>query len=239
MKRTFLLLAALLSLSSFAQALWTSAEVKGDINKRFSVSAEVDYRTSDKLKSTERFDVNISTQYRIFKWLRANAGFTFIDQHVGLSTTKKGNIIPAYWQPKYRWQVGLTGKYSFDRFTISLREQLQVTYRTSQYVSKYSSSGKPKDDEYIAWRTKTKLRSRLGIEYDIKKTPLEPFANIELYNCLNDNMAKDKLRFTIGTDIKLNKRNAFSIYYRYIDEADDDDPSGNIIGVGYTHKFHF
>ncbi|MCC8114772.1 MAG: DUF2490 domain-containing protein [Bacteroidales bacterium] len=239
MKALLLSLMLAIAIPASSQSLWTSAGAKGQITKRLSVSAEAEYRTTDQLKATDRWDIGVGAQLRIMKWLSAGVGFTFIDQREPLEVTKKGNIIPSYWQPKYRYSVGLTGSYTISRLELSLREQVQFTHRTSQYVSKYSSSGAAKDDEYISSKTKTKLRSRLKAEYNIPKCPLTPFASFEIYNSLNDDMHTDKIRVTAGADWRINKHNYIELYYRYIDHSDDDEPHGNIIGVGYTYKFRF
>lgn len=35
---------------------------------------------------------------------------------------------------------------------------------------------------------------------------------------------------------KFNKKHSVSLFYRYIDKADDDEASGNVIGIGYKFK---
>lgn len=80
------------------------------------------------------------------------------------------------------------------------------------------------------------LRSRLEAEYNIRKSRFTPFASYELYNSLSSGFSRDKSRWTVGTDYKFNKRHSLSLFYRYIDTQDDDDPSTHIIGIGYKFK---
>ena len=60
---------------------------------------------------------------------------------------------------------------------------------------------------------------------------------IELYN----SWGIEKIRYNIGTDLRLSKQHNLSIYYRYQDmkhaDADDYDPDMHYIGVGYKFKF--
>ena len=57
------------------------------------------------------------------------------------------------------------------------------------------------------------LRSRIQAEYDIPLCTWTPNASVELYNA----WSVQKVRYTIGADWKINKKNSFSIYYRFQD----------------------
>lgn len=84
------------------------------------------------------------------------------------------------------------------------------------------------------------LRSRLKVEYDIRRSAFEPFASIEWYNTLNNPQGNsmDRLKYIIGSCYKLNKKNALQLYYRYVNFTDDDESNGKqMLGLGYTHKF--
>ena len=127
--------------------------------------------------------------------------------------------------------------YECNRFIFSLRERYQYTYRKELSVSKFASDGiTPKNDEIIEAGHKHVLRSRIGVEYNIRKCRFTPFATCELYNSISDQLELEKVRWTIGSSYKINKKNAVSLYYRYINNSDDDESGGNIIGIGYTFK---
>lgn len=79
------------------------------------------------------------------------------------------------------------------------------------------------------------LRNKLSAQYDIRHTPLAPFASVDFGVGLGYNAIKWK--FTAGTDININKQNSFEIYYRYQTENDDDEPNGHLLGLGYKLKF--
>lgn len=229
---------AMVAISSLqAQSLWTSAEAKMKIAKGLNAFAEGEFRTHDGMSSTERWAGTIGLDYKLYPFLKLTGGYTYIHQHTETEITKKGNIIPPYWQPKHRAFLSVTGSYKWKRFTFSLRERYQYTYRTEQSVPKFDEDGvTPKDDEWIEGKSKHVLRSRLEVEYNIKKSKFTPFASFELYNSLSDAFEVDKSRYTIGTDYKISNKHAVSLFYRYIDKSDSDEDSGHVLGIGYKFK---
>lgn len=217
--------------------IWTSVEIKKSITKRMRAFVEGEYRTRDGFSETERWAGSIGLDYKIFSFLKASAGYTFIYRQTEDEITKKGNIIPAYWQPRHRLNLSLTGSYEWKRFTFSLRERWQYTYRPEQYVAKFDEDGvTPKDDELVKGKGKNILRSRAEIEYNIRKTPLTPFVSSELYHNFSG-FDLEKIRWTAGVTFKVNKNNSLQLYYRYQNNSDDDESNGHVAGVGYTFKF--
>lgn len=219
-----------------AQSLWTSAGIKTGIVKGLSGNVEGEFRTADRLDGTERWAVSTGLDYKMYRWLKMSAGYTYIHRHVDERITKKGNVVSDYWQPRHRVSFSLTGSCSWNRFTFSLRERYQYTYRTEQSVPKWDGSdGSEKQDELIEASHKHVLRSRLKVEYNIRKSGFTPFASVELYNSVSM-FTYEKSRWTLGTDYKFNKRHSVSAFYRYIDRSDDDDVNSHVIGIGYSFK---
>lgn len=218
--------------------VWTSAEIRKKIFPGFDASIEGEFRTRDGLKTVDRWAATASLAYRIFPFLKADVGYSYLYNHRGDETTKKGNYIPAYWSPRHRFTVSLTGSYKWKRFEFSLRERFQLTRRTALSVDKYDGDdGSQMDDEEISAKTKSVLRSRMQVEWDLKKSPFTPYVSCELYHSITDGWAIDKTRWTIGTDYKLNKKNSFDLFYRYQDKSDDDEVNGHVLGIGYKLKF--
>lgn len=230
----------------FAQALhaqedkfgiWTSAELEKKIAKGLDVSLEGEFRTRDVVKTVDRWSLGLQASYKLTKWLAVSAGYTFLDYYQPLEITNKGNYIPEYWQAKHRFQVSLTGKLKVDRFTFALRERWQYTYRPSQTTEKYDGDdGSQMDDEYIKGKGKNVLRSRLQIDYDIAKCKVNPFASWELYHSLHGD-GLEKMRWSVGAEWKINKKNQLDIYYLYQNKADDDEADGSAVCIGYKFKF--
>lgn len=171
-----------------------------------------------------------------------------------------GNLIPkhenrdaAYWYTRHRATASLTGSVKWGRFKFSLRERYQFTHRMRSYCDRYRyyyyESLKKWDYELPDFeqpeqltdekksKSDHKLRSRLAVSYDIKKCPFEPFAEVEVYNELDNHFAFNKVRYTIGTEYKINKEHKLKLYYRYQDYADIDEVSGHILGLGYAFEF--
>ncbi|MCR4613429.1 MAG: DUF2490 domain-containing protein [Bacteroidaceae bacterium] len=104
----------------------------------------------------------------------------------------------------------------------------------------YTPANKPEralpfadEDKKAPRRAKDKLvlRSKLTIEYNVKGVPLNPFASVD-YGC-GLNYSTSKWKYTVGLDWKITKTNKFTIFYRYQHENDDDEPNGNLLGIGY------
>ena len=179
----------------------------------------------------------------------------------GYELDDDGNLIPKhknvdspYWYTRHRTTASLTGSVKWGRFKFSLRERYQFTHRMRSYCDRerYYYFGKPlykwdyelEDfgqpetlvDEKKA-KSDHKLRSRLSVSYDIKQCPFEPFAEVEVYNELDNAFAYDKIRYTVGADYKINKEHKLTFYYRYQDYADIDEVSGHVLGIGYAFEF--
>lgn len=215
--------------------VWTSIHVKKKLGKGWTVFAEGEYRTRDNLKTTDRWAGGVGADYRLFPFLKIGGGYTYLYCNHPEEVTKKGNIIPAYWSRRHRTNVSLTGRVAWNRFTFSLRERWQYTYRPEQYVPKYDDDGvTPKDDELVKGKGKNVLRSRLQAEYNIARCRFTPFASCELYH---GSGGLDKTRWTAGSEYKINKRNVLEVYYRYQNKHDDDETNGHVLGIGYTIKF--
>jgi len=219
-KIIFICLALLLCSSVYAQSddfgVWTTIEAKKKLLPGLEASIEGDFRTRDDLGTVDRWSGAAGLSYRIWSFLKVGGDYTFIR----FNHTKRG------WETGHRYNLYATGSYRWNRLNFSLRERYQQTYR--------------KDVSVTAKRANPKkiLRSRLQMSYDIKKSAFEPYASMELFHKLNDpqNNGLDKIRYTFGTEYKLNKKNAFQIYYRYQTVRDDEDPNLHVLGLGYTIK---
>lgn len=178
---------------------------------------------------------------------------SFIPKHI--------NVDSPYWYTRHRATASLTGSFKWGRFKFSLRERYQFTHRMRSYcnrvrwyydsfhemfpedIPEYYINDDPESDNYSYMfdekksKSDHKLRSRLAVSYDIKKCPFEPFAEVEVYNELDNAFAYNKVRYTIGTDYKINKEHKLKLYYRFQDYADIDEVSGHVLGLGYAFEF--
>lgn len=238
MKRLlFVVMLATTWTASKAQALWTSASADFGISKNLTGFVEGEYRTTDNLSATDRWNLTAGLDYKLRPYFKLGVNYTFIDKHIGSRTTSKGNIVDSYWQPRHRFAVDATGSYKFGKLKLSLRERYQFTHHTEQTVAKYDGDdGERKSDEIVEAKDKHILRSRLKADYKLGKTIFTPFASFEIYNSLTDGFAADQLRYTIGTNLSLSKHQKLNLFYRFIDGRSGES-NLNVIGVGYEYSF--
>ena len=220
-------------------------EVEKKINKQLGVSLEADYRSRNDFKTSDRWSVGLNADYKLAKWLKADAGYTYLNTHFGEKITKgasKTKWRPSYWGPRHRFHASLGADYKvWSNLRVSLRERWQYTYRPEKGVERWKIYEKPKtkalDADYVREsKDKHQLRTRLQVEWDQKRAMFTPYANVEFYN----SMAIEKIRYTVGTDIKITKQHSFGLYYRFQDmrnsDAEDADPDMHYFGVGYKLK---
>jgi hypothetical protein len=226
MKRILLILLFLLFLincffSAFSQSDWGSSfsvDVSKKLLPKLNLSLEEDFRLRDNFSTAERFSSTLEMSYKPWKFLKTGGAYNLINYN---HPTKN-------WEIRHRYYLYAMGIYSLKRFTLSLRERFQSTYRAG--VEETSTRANPKNY----------LRSRLKLEYNIRKSHFEPYFSAEFYNTLNDPQENEmnKIRYSLGTAYKLNKRNSFELYYRYTNFLEDDEISGkNMICVSYSFSW--
>lgn len=253
-RNVVLLLLALLSgvLPMKAQTeggLLLGAEVEKGLSKQLGVNAEVGFRSRNDFKTADRWSGSVGMEYKLAKWLKADAAYTL------LYDNNREKITESYWRPTYwnirhRLSASLTGSYKFGKtLRFSLRERWQYTYRPEKNTDRYYFSDYPSaswtgsmdgwtaTEKVRAGKGKNQLRSRLQVEYDKKKASFKPYGSMELYN----SWGIEKIRYTVGTDIKLGKHHGLDIYYRYQNQksVDEIDDSPDMHYVGTTYKFKF
>lgn len=221
-------------------------EVEKKLNKRIEVGLEADYRSRNDFKTTDRWSVGLNANYKLTKWLKADAGYTYLNSNFRekiTSGTSKTKWRPSYWGARHRFHASLAADYKvWSNLRISLRERWQYTYRPEKEVDRWKVDEifktKTLDTDYVRdGKAKHQLRSKLQVEWDKKRALLTPYAHVEFYNSLSI----EKIRYTVGTDIKLGKQHSAGIYYRFQDmrnqDEEDSDPDMHYLGVGYKFKF--
>jgi hypothetical protein len=217
-----------------AQELWTSAAVGCNITKKLKADVEVDCRTTNALSNISRWSASAGLSYKICHYLKAGAAYTFIYQHNGNEYDDDDVYTPYYWQPRQRVTASLTGSYKIGRLSLSLREAFQYTYHRERVTTASFDvlANEWALDKTVHAKHKGYLRSKLEAEYNIRKCRFTPFVSCEIYNNISD-FNTSKVRYTIGTEYKINSRNGVSLFYRYIDGNNNNT---NVVGVGYTFK---
>ena len=173
-KAFYLLALMMMPLSLLAQSddfgVWTSIGAEKKISKKLSVGMEAELRTRDDVSTLDRWSVGVDAQYKLTKWLKVSAGYSFLDDNNEKITYKETNGMPnklaEYWGVRHRFNVSLTGSYKFGDWQVSLRERWQYTYRPEKTIDERwdfdddEYDGKPKT---YKGRGKNVLRSRLQL----------------------------------------------------------------------------
>ena len=242
-KRKFAaLLMFAISMPTFADSeggLILGLEAEKKINKRLDISMETDMRTRNNFKTMDRWGIGLGASYKLLSWLKADAGYKFLDYNFHEDINYKANGLynnwrPSYWGVKHRFYASLTGSYKFsNNIKLSLRERWQYTYRPQTTTERYDFDNSWWEDTDVKGKGKNVLRSRLQVKYDIPHSKITPYASVELYNA----RGLQKTRYTLGADWKITKQHEIGAFYRYQNVKDDDDPNGHILGLNYTFKF--
>ena len=251
--------------------IWTDLSAEKKINKQFAADLSVGFRAEDRLNHDTRWSVGTGLSYKPVKGLKLSAGYTLI-RDFSLSEAKAKykdngnlsgyNVDHGFWRTKHRFTFDISGKHTFGRLTVGLRERFQMTHSNSAKTLRdkyrkpldlqpgftgetwtyngmeFCSYELDQDDK--SGKTTHYLRSRLSAEYDIRHCPLTPYAAVEWSHSLDDAMALAKTRLTLGTDWKISKKHSVSLAYIYQDGAGDDDSGTNnihVIEVGYKFSF--
>jgi len=221
-------------------------EAETKLNRQVGIGLEADYRSRNDFKTTDRWSIGLNADYKLSKWLKADAGYSFLRTNFREKVTTSGTKTkwrPNYWGPRHRFHASLAADYKvWSNLRLSLRERWQYTYRPEENVDRWKIDETLKtkilDSDYVrSGKGKHQLRSRVQVEWDKKRALFTPYANVEFYN----SMAIEKIRYTVGTDIRLTKYHSASLYYRFQDmknvDEDDYDPNMHYFGVGYKLKF--
>ena len=214
--------------------IWTEANLEKKISRNLSVDGGVEMRTRDHVKTVDRWSGSVGASYKLTDWLKASAGYTFLYDNNEKWNTKQTKVAK-YWGVRHRFNVSLTGSYSFGNLSVSLRERWQYTYRPQKTVERTKVSNGNVEDKTYNGKGKSVWRNRLQLKYRVTSI-WRPYVNGETYVA---GSGMDKYRLSAGTEIRLSKKHSFDVKYMFQKSCYDDDDEGNrhVIGLGYTFKF--
>ena len=170
----------------------------------------------------------VGVSYHPISYLRFGADYT-LKVYGNKFTASDGSANPAGKFLRHRVALFVTGQYSVDDWKFSLREKLDMNIRTDSV----NLNERPKTD--------LTLRHRLQAQYSIPGKPLKAYANIELWNTLNQPTAYlntyagidtdgdatayagkrfgqylSEVRTQIGLNWRVDKSNTLGIAYRFM-----------------------
>ena len=206
--------------------LWTSVEIKKKFKNGLSLSLEEEYKMRDNFSKTDKFETTIDLSWKPLSFLKGGIAYCRIDYN-----HPSNNSNPTeYWELRHRYIAYLMGIYDIGRFSLSLREKFQQTYRVG--VNANVNKSNPTNI----------IRSKFEVDYNIRKSPFKPFASVEVYYALNEpdgiqdpaaTKMVTEIRNAIGVEYSIKKNLAIEAGYLYCMEKDwDKDALGNNMG-GY------
>ncbi|MBQ9357070.1 MAG: DUF4956 domain-containing protein, partial [Prevotella sp.] len=219
--------------------IWTEASLEKKVNSWLSVDAGLELRTRDDgFGDIDRWSFNVGGSVKLLPWLKASLGYTLIDDNNHRVNTS-GKKYADYWGLRHRVNLSLTASQQFGRFTASLRERWQYTYRPEQTVDRYwniddddHDYGTLADTHVYSGKATNKWRQRLQLRYKATKQ-WRPFVSVE---STIGGSGLDKMRYAVGTELRIDKQNSFDFSYMYQHSYKDGDNEGNrhVLGLGYT-----
>ena len=221
--------------------MWYEVGAEKKLSKKWSVAGEAEFRTRNNSKTADRWSVGLNADNKILKNLKVSGGYVLLyDNNAEELDLKSDGLTPNKWTPTYwglrhRFNLSLQGSLKWQRFSFSLRERWQYTYRPKAEGKRYDIDNDQWKD--IRAKNKSVLRSRLEVGYDIPNWKLDPYVSAEMFN---DNNGIKKMRYTIGTEYKWQKKHVFGLSYKYQNVNSDDedmDSNSHILGLRYKYKF--
>ena len=205
-----------------ASILWIStlASQAQDVDNTYQTRTEfkLSYKLLDNLKlvatpelrfdesySIDKYIMELKTVYNPFKRLALGASYRFV---ANKRETKDTEYLQRYaFDAKYNFKIN--------------RWKPEIRLRYTNYSE---------DNENGEF-----LRYKGGVEYNIRKCKLTPYAGAELFQEFT-NSELFKVRYTLGTDYKINKTNSISLAYK-LDYYMQRYENKHIMYVGYKFKF--
>ena len=186
--------------------------------KNLSLEWSEQVRMHNNVSDVDKILSTVGLNYKVLPWLKVGASYSFVN--VRDEETKLIDMNPVTdvtWQNRHMVNVDVTGSYKVGRVKLSLRERVRFNFRGDSI------------NEYEKVNPAISLRSRLKAAYDIRQCRWEPYAYVELYTTLNAvdavpnykeyNVAykqyMSRLRFSVGTEFKINNYHRLDIYYRF------------------------
>lgn len=199
---------------------WITLDVDKEI-KNWDFAAELELRSNGFFERNQRLSLQFESTFKIVKGLEAGASYTvmsFYDQKYD------------DYQLRNRFAAVTQGKMKYKRFSVNLREKLELT-------TKDESDRKKGNENIDTYRINPELiwRNRLKVSYDIPDVPLSPSVSTETFYLINDPEGSlfEKIRYTFALDYKLNKHNKIEIFTLYNQELIDEEKDSYVIGIGY------
>ena len=229
-----------------------SVELDKKLCKGLHVSLEEEVRFDNNFGAFDRFHTTLGLSYKVYPNVKVGVGYALINPY---SSTNA-----AFKNARHRVMVDASANYKVGAWTFSLKERVQLTYRTGDM------------NEYQNPRAAFSLKSRLKAQYRVSAS-LTPYAYVELRNTLNapviaayrdengtyvtedgyetgnagwfisgwNGVYVNRLRGSVGVNYKFDKHNTLNLYIlvdRVMDKVVDANAEGTKL-KSYTRETGF
>ncbi len=202
--------------------VWSTATIEYGY-KKWDFGGELEFRGRGIYDTLYRMSFQPEVSYAIIKPLEIGFSYTLINFY----DAKYDD-----YQIRNRFTPFIQGKLKADRFSFSLREKYEITYKDeSDRIKKNGKIDTYKLNPEKVWRNKLK------IDYNIPGVKLEPFVSAESFYQLNnpDGNRFEKIRYVVGLEYKFNKHHSIDISGILNHTIDKDEPGKEyILGIGYN-----
>ena len=196
--------------------IYTSLDVVKTVSNRLSIDVGTEYRSHDHVKTTDRYSLGMSADYKLQSWLSVGAGYDLLNDNIekySCSNAGTPQKYVKYWRPRHRFHLDFIGKVAVVNIKSSLRERWQYTYIPEKTVDGQYDYSLGCGDEIAVTYLGTGdnvLRSRVKLEYDTH-TFMTPYASVEMYN----GWKIEKMKYIIGSDFCISAMHKLGLYYMY------------------------
>ncbi len=186
---------------------WASMDLEAHLNKRLSMVIELSDRWHENAGRRDITFMEAGLDYSK-KWLSAGVSYRFENK-----ADEDGGYLLGH-----RFMAFVEGETGAGRFSFSLRNKFQADYEA---VRSSEKGCMPASYD----------RTRVKVDYNIRKMPLRPYLSYEIFSKVNMNDMNmiTKNRIGSGFSYKLNSKNKFGISFYHEREANVVRPDTNYI----------
>ena len=245
-----------------------AVSVDKKITKGLHVALEEELRFDNNLSSFNRFQTTLSVSYKVLPFLKLGMGYSLINRY--------DSYEGAFKNPRHRFYLEAKGTCHLGDWQFSLRERIQATHRTGSFnpYQNTANSWALKSRLKVAYNGLRRFTPYASAEMRLRLNA--PVINA-VYNTANDTWGyytgstfyttgtegwflesftgtyADRLRFTLGTTYRIDKRNTIDLYLMAdydMEKSIDANAEGTRlksytltkgmmcwIGVSYQYKF--
>ncbi len=196
--------------------LWSDIKLEIDIFKKMKAEIEEEIRFSDNISRIEDYFTDVGVSRSFWNNFTLGGYYRFVRRNE--EDGRISNIHRYYFDLKYDLKI--------KRYELSLRTRYQSRYKNI------------KSDD-LGFKPENYNRNKLGLSYDIYRSPLKPEIWFEVYYQLNnpDGNKIDKTRLAPELSYRINNNMRANLYFMIEKEYNVRNRATNyILGTGFIYR---